>query len=843
MTSQPGSQVETDSSPRQLMHETFESIRDGIFIVALPEREIRMCNSAAAEMFGYSREALIGSDTRILHVDEESWERFHDKSIGPLEARGHYRGEHVMKRADGSTFASRHSISFVRQGETVEPTHVVSVVGEIGERRHGERSVDTLDRTSSSTVETDDIERALRRERDRFQMVASNIAEVLWMSTPEKSQLIYLNDAFERVWGRPADSILDGSTTWLETIHEEDRERVRAADAHHPKGGYDEKYRIVRPDGEVRWIRERAYPIRRNGEIVRVVGIAQDITQRKRAVKRLRQSEQKFSTAFRMNPLALSIVTADEWKFVDVNESFCELTGYDRSDVLDRHLSELNLWARESERNEVRDRIASGEEIQEFRATLRQADGDVRHVLLSINAIEVDGSPCMLSAMRDVSERTEYERELERRALRDGLTELPNRTLYRNRLEHALERASQRDGEVAVVFMDLIRFQVVNSTLGHAAGDEFLKIVASRLTDCVADHVTVARFGADEFVLMYEDTEDLAEVERRCERVVEHLTEPLEVVGTVVHPEVSVGIARSGPNVENADDMLRYADVALTKAKTEDKTAMSGYDHERDTEFVEKLHRENALRSAVENREFVLRYQPIVNLETGKAVGAEALVRWQHPERGIVSPAEFLELAEETGLIVPIGYQVLEQASRDVAEWLSAFPNDRRNERFRLSVNLSPTQYRATEVVERIQRIARQSNLPLERLVLEITENILVTGEGKMAPLRDRGIRIAIDDFGTGYSSLQYLRRLDADELKIDRSFVREMDRNDRDRALVEGMLDIGRNCGLDVIVEGIETDEQRQLLLDMGATLGQGYHFARPIDADSFATRFLDLD
>ncbi len=564
-----------DISAEKLVHTTFESISDAIFVVTLPERVIALCNSAATEMFGREREELIGASTRHLHVDERTWKRFHRESVAPLEQTGRFRGEYTMQRADGSTFPTEHVVTFLQRDEAGEPIHAVSVV--------------------------------------------------------------------------------------------------------------------------------------------------RDVTERQRVVRRLE----------------------------------------------------------------------------------------------------------------------EHRDELEQRALRDGLTGLPNRTLYRTRLDHALERTGQSDGEVAVVFFDLMRFQVVNNTLGRAGGDELLKTIADRLHTCVDERVTVARFGADEFVLMFEHVRDRSELEQSCRRVIDRLTTPCQIAGTTVHPEVSVGIATSKPDVRDADELLRYADVALSRAQSEDETAVGWYDADRDDRFADQLHRENALREAVDREQFVLRYQPLVDLTSDEAVGAEALVRWQHPDHGLLSPAEFLPLAEETGLIVPIGYQVLEQATRDAAAWLDRLADPTRP--FRLSVNLSPTQYRAPDLVERIEEIVRAADFPLDRLVVEITENILVTGDGKLEPLREGGLRVAIDDFGTGYSSLQYLRRLEADELKIDRSFVRDLECNERDRILVEAMIELAGNCDLSVVTEGIEIDEQREILTDFGARLGQGYLFTPPMPAEEFAARYID--
>jgi diguanylate cyclase (GGDEF)-like protein/PAS domain S-box-containing protein len=547
---------------------------------------------------------------------------------------------------------------------------------------------------------------------------------------------------------------------------------------------------------------------------------------------------------------AVFVVKMSEREIVRCNSSAAEMFGYTRDEIIGSNIQRLHV-DETSWRDFDEYVLKSLNEQRQFHGEyeLRRADGSTFPTEHMISFVGGDGEQPThaVSIVRDISEHRralesieQHRRELQERTLCDGLTGLPNRTQLRTRLDHAVDRVDPAEHNITVVFVDLIRLQVVNNTLGRAAGDELLTIVADRLEECVDECVTVGRFGADEFVLLCEADCERSAIDDQCRRIVKHLTDPCEVAGTVIHPNISVGIAQSGPNICKADELLRYADVALSRAQSDDGTSISWYDPESDTQFAERLHRENALREAVASREFVLRYQPVMDLTTGDPVGVEALVRWDHPERGIVSPAEFLPLAEETGLIVPIGYQVLEQAANQTAEWIEALPPRDREPTICMSVNLSPTQYRAPDVVDRIAGIVDDSGMPMNCLMIEITENILVTGDGKLEPLRDRGAGISIDDFGTGYASLQYLRRLDADELKIDRSFVRDMHCNERDRILLESMLELGDSCDLEVIVEGIETAEQLEMLVEMGAARGQGYHYTRPVSAEEFGERYI---
>jgi diguanylate cyclase (GGDEF)-like protein/PAS domain S-box-containing protein len=685
-----------------------------------------------------------------------------------------------------------------------------------------------------------DIEQALRTERDQFQALASNISEVLWMSSVDKSTIHYVNEACARVWGRPVEELVENPETWIQAVHEEDRERVREAAQRQVEGAYDEVYRVVQPDGEIRWVRDRAYPLQRDGEVKRIVGTVQDITEQKRAKERLEISEKKFSKVFQMNPLAMSIVRWEDGRIVDVNEGFTEQTGWERSRAVGATIDELERWVHEEDRRSFYRRLDEESAVDQFETKLRRAGGTVRDVLVSAQIVEVDGESCILSATQDVTDRKRYEAELERQAFHDRLTGLPNRRLFCDRVEHVLGLREDDDPPVAVALVDVSRLRTVNDTLGHAAGDELLELIANRLVECVDDNVTVARFGGDEFALLFEGVDAPEALEQQCDEWVREVTEPCEIAGTDVFPNVNVGIATGAFAPDEVDDLLRYANVAVNRAQSREESSITRYRHEDDAGAVERLHRENALRRALDDDQFTLRYQPVVDLTSGEAVGAEVLIRWEHPERGLISPGEFIPLAEETGLIVPMGYRVLEMVADRAAEWPRRAETSGGTGGFSVAVNLSVRQYQEPDLADRLRQIAGAAGFPLGQLVLEITESVLVTGDGRLTDLRDEGVRISIDDFGTGYSSLQYLRRLDADELKIDQTFSMNIANNERDRILVESILEIAEKCGLSVVVEGVETERQRELLIDMGAERAQGYHFAKPMRAEEFEDRYL---
>jgi diguanylate cyclase (GGDEF)-like protein/PAS domain S-box-containing protein len=539
----------------------------------------------------------------------------------------------------------------------------------------------------------------------------------------------------------------------------------------------------------------------------------------------------------------MSIITVEEGRFLEVNEGFTELLGYEEGEVIGRRIVDLELVVERGIERDVVEQTADGGVVRGLETRLRRADGQQRDVLVWAKPIEIDGEACLLSAVQDITRRKRYERELEHQALHDELTGLPNQTLLRDRLDHALERAGSDGEELAVLLLDLDRFKLVNETMGHPVGDQLLIQVGDRLREAIRERDTVSRFGGDEFIVLLEGFGADDSVAPFVDPVVEVFETPFDLGGIEVHTTASIGIARSGNDVRDTDDLIRYADVAMYQAKSPEETTVTEYDPVGNHPVTERLHLENEMRRAVDRREFVTYFQPVIDIETGDVIGAEALARWEHPQEGLIAPGQFIPLAEETGMIVPIGEQILTEAAETVAGWQEQFGRLGEGRMFRLAVNLSARQYREENIIGQIRRAVDRSGLPLGSLVLEITESILMTGHGKLQELREDGVRVAIDDFGTGYSSLQYLRRLEADELKIDRSFIADLDEGGREDVLVEVILTMGRKFGMDVIAEGIETARQRGRLVELGCRFGQGFLYDRPLTADDFSVKYFETD
>ena len=422
-------------------------------------------------------------------------------------------------------------------------------------------------------------------------------------------------------------------------------------------------------------------------------------------------------------------------------------------------------------------------------------------------------------------------------AFHDSLTGLPNRAMFTELLKAEIETSQRRDGHMfAVLFLDLDRFKNINDSLGHTHGDLLLVAFAERLERTLRPVDTLARFGGDEFAILLSGMSDATDAVRVAQRIQDELTQPFVLDKNSAFATASIGIALSSSGYEKADDILRDADIAMYRAKENGKARYELFDHGMHARAVSRLQLESDLRQAIEKKQFCVYYQPIVCLQTGRLSGFEALVRWNHPRLGIVSPADFIPVAEETGLIVPIGEWVLNEACSHVRQWQIVSPSHRS---LSLSVNLSARQVAQPDLLERIKEALENSRLNPHCLKLEITESVVMENAEAAAlmfkQLRSLGVQLSIDDFGTGYSSLSYLHRFPLNYLKIDRSFVMRLT-TDNDNAIVRTISTLARNLGMEVIAEGIETEEQYQQLRMLGCEYGQGYLFSRPVDNDGVA-------
>ena len=559
----------------------------------------------------------------------------------------------------------------------------------------------------------------------------------------------------------------------------------------------------------------------------------------------LRESEERFRSAFDNATIGMGVVALDG-RWLQVNRSLCEIIGYDERELLEsevrrvthredlvtleEQMQRFTAGAISSHQGELRYGHKSGKEVWAHLGMSLVRDGESRplHLIFQI---------------QDITDRKRAEEQLLHDAFHDALTGLPNRALFMDHVKMAIQR-SRRSGDrlFAALFLDLDRFKIINDSLGHMVGDQLLVGIAHRLEACLRPGDTVARLGGDEFTILLEDlasTDDAIEVARRVQEAV---TQPFNIGGHEVFTTASIGIALSNTGYERAEDLLRDADTAMYRAKMEGKKRHVVFDKAMHDRAMELLQTETDLRRALTRQEFFLNYQPIVDLETGRVASFEALVRWRHPERGLVGPSDFIPVAEETGLIVPLGLWVLNEACQQMREWQRLGLAD---ESVTMSVNLSSRQFSQADLIERISSALRESGLKAGNLKLEITESMVMenidTAIDMLMQLRGLGVGLSIDDFGTGYSSLSYLHRFPIDTLKIDRSFVTQMTDNSENAEIVRTIVTLARSLDMAVVAEGVETADQLRQLGDLGCDYGQGYLFSRPVGAGQAAELLTD--
>jgi len=533
-----------------------------------------------------------------------------------------------------------------------------------------------------------------------------------------------------------------------------------------------------------------------------------------------------------------------KWTMESLGGECKELTGYDADDLVgNRSLSYADL-IHPSDRDRIWREVQSAvDEERPFRITyrIRNANGDERWVWEQGRAIdEQDGEKILEGFITDVSDRKRFEDQLYHDTFHDRLTALPNRALFMDRLERALNRWQRHPRDLFSVFcIDLDRFKLINDSLGHQFGDDLIVAVAMRLTDFLGPEHTVARLGGDEFAILLEELEHPGEAVRIAERVGEVLRTPIHLQERELFITGSTGVALSANRYDRPEDLLRDAEIAMYRAKALGGGRHEIFDSAMHHRAVAMLQLESDLRRAVHRREFYLQYQPIVSLEDGRTTGFEALLRWRHPERGVVPPAEFIPIAEETGLIVPIGRWVLQEACSKMEDWARRYPAV---DTMTMAVNLSSHQLTHSDLVAEVGEILEQCRLEGSNLRLELTESIIMERAeltaGMLTRLKALDIRLSVDDFGTGYSSLSYLNRFPLDTIKIDRSFVGAMVRDRENLEIVRTIITLAHALEMDVVAEGVETAEQAEELRNMGCEYAQGRYFSAPLDTEDLDKR-----
>ncbi len=555
----------------------------------------------------------------------------------------------------------------------------------------------------------------------------------------------------------------------------------------------------------------------------------------RQAVAARRDFEARFHAVFEHSAVGVALLD-ERGRIVEANDALARLVGGSHLHLIGRQVHDFTPAEHREAGAALLTRITVGGEPSSS-GELRFLRGDGTEVWASVTVSPARGARDvrLIALLEDVTERKALEARLLHQAFYDGLTGLANRSLFRDRVEHALARTARDRAAVAVLFLDLDHFKNVNDTLGHLAGDALLKVVAGRLLNATRGSDTVARLGGDEFAVLLENARTDAEASIVAERIIQSLQAPIDLQeGQGVRVSTSIGIARAA-ELDTVDELLRNADVAMYAAKADLRGGYRFFDQSMHTALVDRVMLEADLRRALEDREIWVAYQPIVDLEGGRITGMEALARWQHPLKGTIQPAVFIPVAEETGLIAPLGAVVLDEACRQVATW-----NAGRGEPLTVTVNISGFQLQSDSLLVDVASALGSSGLAPECLVLEITESVIVQNGAfaleRLQALKALGVRLAVDDFGTGYSSLSYLQQFPVDILKIDRSFTNGLTRGPNQDALARTIIALGDLLTLRTIAEGVELEQQHERLRDLGCSHGQGYLFSKPLTAREMA-------
>ena len=558
-----------------------------------------------------------------------------------------------------------------------------------------------------------------------------------------------------------------------------------------------------------------------------------DEAQRIETLSALRDSEERYRKAFQTSPDAVNITRKADGLYLDVNRGFERITGWTHAEVVGKTAIELNIWRSGVDRQKLVEALRKDGRCQNLEADFVRKDGSTCHGLMSAEVVRFEDVDCILTITRDMTEKRRADAQIERLALFDQLTGLPNRTQLQSRFKSALNLA-QRNGEaMTLMFLDIDHFKNINDTLGHSIGDQLLMAVAARLKASLREQDTLSRLGGDEFILLLPDTDQEGARQVAC-KLLAAAAQPSQIDQHELVNTISIGIAIYPQDGEDFETLSKNADTAMYRIKRAARNDFCFFAHEMQANSARSLQLVNALRHAMARNELSLHYQPQVAMKDGRIVGAEALLRWYQPELGQISPLEFIPLAEDSGQILEIGEWVLRTAVAQLQHWISqGLPP------ITVAVNLSAVQFRHPNLPELVNRILDDAGLSHEYLELELTEATAmqnpINAIAVMNRLHARGIRMSIDDFGTGYSSLSYLKKFMVYKLKIDQSFVRDINNDADDKAIVTAIIHLANSLGLKTIAEGVETEDQLAYLRLQGCDEAQGYHFSRPVPADEF--------
>lgn len=678
----------------------------------------------------------------------------------------------------------------------------------------------------------------LAGNEERLRLALDATRDGLWDWDVSRRR-VFFSEGYAALLGLTPQALGDTREDWAARLHPDDHESaMQALNAEWNDQPYENIHRMRHADGSYRWIHSRGRLLRdENGQPQRFIGIASDITQQRAIDDSLRQAAAVFDATQEG-----VLVTDAQQRIVHVNPAFSRITGYSSEEILGQHPNLLksgrhdaafyrSLWHALQNRGawsgEVWNRRKSGDIYPQWQCirVIHDEQGRISHYV---------------AVFSDITALKRSQRELDYLAHHDPLTNLPNRLLFTERVAHALGRSKVEELRGAVLLIDLDHFKHINESLGHNVGDVLLRSVGERLLQDLPASCTLARLGGDEFGLLSESCADAAQAAELAQRLLSSLEPYFRLDGHELYIGASIGISLFPEDADSVEQVLRNADSALFKAKSSGREGYAFYVQELTDYARQRVELASSLRHALDNHELRVYYQPLHDLRDGHMVGMEALVRWQHPQRGLVPPTEFIPMAEENGMIAAIDAWVLEQACRQMVHW-----NAEGNSSRFVAVNISSRLFSRGELDQKVARVLADTGLPARQLELEVTESAIMEDPDAalrfLTRLRALGVRLAIDDFGTGYSSLARLKRLPVDKLKIDQSFVRGLPDDTEDAAIARAVVALGHSLGLKVLAEGIEASRQVEFLRELGCDYGQGFHFGRPLPPSNMASSLPD--
>lgn len=677
---------------------------------------------------------------------------------------------------------------------------------------------------------------AIRVNEERLKFALDGARDGVWDWSLVTKEVTYSSQWREMLGYK--DELVASYAGWVSMVHPDDLLKVTNAQEDYVQGKSDRyaaEYRILCKNGEYKWVltRGKIVSFNQQGEAQRMVGTHTDIDEFKKVEVALRVSDSNQRAL--LEALVDGVFVAQDYRFVFSNPVLPKMLGYTEAEFINIPFEKvisplyLEVW-----NQRFTSRVGQGDEPETDYQVEFLVKGGQKTIWIDLHASRVEflGKHSVLGIVRDISRQKAADDLIWQQANFDTLTNLPNRRMFRDRLELEIKKLERTGLSLAVMFLDLDHFKVVNDTMGHYKGDDLLKAAALRIENCIRETDTVARLGGDEFVILLSEMDGITNSERVAENILSQMTIPFELGGEPIYISASIGITLYPADAINFDDLLKNADQAMYVAKAEGRNRYSYFTPSMQVDAQYRMRLANDLRHAVARNEFKLVYQPIIDIKTNILRKAEALIRWHHPQLGLISPGEFIPIAEDTGLIYELGEWVFNESLQQVKKWRQKLHAD-----FQISINKSPIQFKNPSFTW-VDNLA-ENGLPGSCIVVEITEGSLLGASDivakKLLKFKEVGMQVAIDDFGTGYSSLSYLKKYDVDYIKIDQSFVKNMTANSSDMGLCEAIILMAHKLNMRVIAEGVETQEQYDLLAAADCDFAQGYLLSKPVMPDAF--------